>query len=193
MPSPDGRAAFRHIGDRLQFQGWRIQVVESTFTAPDGTTFTRDIVRHPGAVAVVPVTDDGHVLLVRQFRGAIDGPLLEIPAGTRDVPGESPEDTARRELTEEVGVRARHLRHLTTMYNSPGFCDERTDLFLATDLQPADHDREGVEEQHMEVVPVALADIDAMIADGRLLDGQTMLGLLLARDALTDRAGTGPR
>jgi ADP-ribose pyrophosphatase len=190
-PSPTGPSAgFRHLRDEERYRGWRISVVEATFRAPDGTEFTRDIVRHPGAVAVVAVTDDGDVLLVRQYRGAVDGELLEIPAGTRDVDGEAPEETAHRELLEEVGVHAGRIVRLGTMLNSPGFCDEETHLFLATALEPGDHARDGVEEQHIEVVPVPLADIDRLVASGELIDGQTILGLLLARQALATGGAT---
>jgi len=184
-PSPtdagDG-PAFRHVGDDVRFEGWRISVVQATFEAPDGTPFTRDVVRHPGAVAVVPVTDDGTALLVRQYRGPVDRPLLEIPAGTRDVTGEAPDDTARRELEEEVGVRAGHLRLLATMFNSPGFCDQETLVYLATALVPGTPARHGEEEQRIEVVEVALTDVDRMVATGELVDAQTVLGMLLARD-----------
>jgi ADP-ribose diphosphatase len=166
-------------------------VTEARFSAPDGTEFTRDVVRHPGAVAVVPVTDDGQVLLVRQYRAAVDRNLLEIPAGTRDVDGEPPAETARRELLEEVGVDAGHIRLLATMYNTPGFCDEETYLYLATDLQPGPTARHGVEEENMEVVPVTFADIDDMVATGDLIDGQTILGLLLARQVLAGHPPTG--
>jgi 8-oxo-dGTP pyrophosphatase MutT (NUDIX family) len=133
---------------------------------------------------VVALTDGGDVLLVRQYRGAVDRELLEIPAGTRDVDGEPPEETARRELLEEVGVDARHMRLLGTMLNSPGFCDEETHLYLATGLDPGTPSRHGVEEEYMEVVPVALTDVDAIVAAGELIDGQTILGLLLARSVL---------
>ena len=162
-------------------------MVEAAFEAPDGTEFTRDVVRHPGAVAVVAVTDDRRVLLVRQYRGPIDRELLEIPAGTRDVDGESPEQTARRELIEEAGVAAGELRLLATVFNSPGFCDEETSLFLATGLEPhgptrrAEH---GQEERFMEVVEVPLSEVDDLVGSGRLADAQSVLGLLLARDAL---------
>lgn len=169
------------------FEGWRISVVKAHFEAPDGTKFTRDVVRHPGAVAVVAVTEDRRALLVRQYRGPIDRELLEIPAGTRDVDGESPEDTARRELIEEAGVRARDLRLLARVLNSPGFCDEETFLFLATGLEPAHSPRpeeHGEEERFLEVVEVSFDEVDSMIASGRLIDAQTVLGLLLARDAL---------
>lgn len=173
---------FKHLSDEVQHQGWRITLVTANFEAPDGSTFTRDVVRHPGAVAVVPVTASRSVLLVRQYRGPIDSELLEIPAGTRDVEGEDPVDTAARELAEEVGVRAGRIELLCPMLNSPGFCDERTLLYVATDLEPCDTGRTGVEEKHMEVVEVSLSDVDALVADGTLVDGQTILGLLLARD-----------
>ncbi len=183
-PPPAEPTGFRHLGDTTRYQGWRIVLVEAAFEAPDGTGFVRDVVRHPGAVAVVPVTGHGTVLLVRQYRGPVDAELLEIPAGTRDVEGEPPEETARRELAEEVGVRATELRLLVEMLNTPGFCDERTHLYLATGLEPCPTDRSGVEEHHMEVVEVPFGEIDAMVADGRLVDGQTILGLVLARDLL---------
>ena len=159
-------------------------MVKAAYEAPDGTEFTRDVVRHPGAVAVVPVTEDRRAILVRQYRGPIDRELLEIPAGTRDVEGESPESTALRELTEEVGVRAGELRLLARIFNSPGFCDEETFVFLATGLEPGQVQREGEEERFMEVVEVSLDDLDEMVASGRLTDAQTVLGLLLARDAI---------
>ncbi len=162
------------------------------FTAPDGTPFTRDIVRHPGAVAVVPVSDHGTVLLVRQYRGPVDRELLEIPAGTRDVEGEAPETTARRELEEEVGVRAGTLQHLGTVFNTPGFCDEETLIYLAGELETVDHARHGEEERFIEVVEVPLRDVDPMIASGDLVDAQTVLGLLLARHVLGATPGTGP-
>ncbi len=175
-----------------RLEGWRISVVEANFEAPDGTRFTRDVVRHPGAVAIVAVNDEGRALLVRQYRGPVDRELLEIPAGTRDVEGEPPEQTARRELMEEAGVRARHLRLLATMFNSPGFCDEETFLFLATGLEAARLPRpqeHGEEERWLEVVEVPLAEVDELVASGELVDAQTVLGLMLARDVLEGRGG----
>jgi len=182
-PAP-GRAPFRHTGDEVRVEGWRITVVRGSFVAPDGTPFTRDIVRHPGAVAVVPVTDHGTVLLVRQYRGPVDRELLEIPAGTRDVDGEDPARTAARELEEEVGVRAGRLVRLGAVLNSPGFCDEETVLFLARDLEPGERSGHGEEERFLDVVEVPLADVDALVAEGVLTDAQTVLGLLLARPHL---------
>ena len=179
-PTPE-RPGFAHLGEDTRYEGWRISLVDATFRAPDGTEFHRDVVRHPGAVAVVPLTDRDSVLLVRQYRGAVDRWLLEIPAGTRDVDGEAPAVTAGRELEEEVGVRAATLEQLAVVENTPGFCDERTVLFVARDLSPVAADRHGHEEEHIEVVEVPLADVDAMVARGELTDAQTVLGLLLAR------------
>jgi len=174
-------AGFVHLGDEERYRGWRISMVEATFRAPDGAEFRRDVVRHPGAVAVVPVTDHSSALLVRQYRGPIDRWLLEIPAGTRDVQGEAPELTAGRELEEEVGVRAEHIEYLATVYNTPGFCDEETRLYLGTGLSPATPARHGHEEEHIEVVEVTFDEIDTMVSSGRITDAQTLLGLLLAR------------
>jgi len=189
-PGEAGAEGFRHLTDETVFTGWRISVTKSTFRAPDRTEFTRDIVRHPGAVAVVPVTEDRRVLLVRQYRGPVDRELLEIPAGTLDVEGESPEETAIRELEEEVGVHAEHMKLLAKIQNTPGFCDEETYVFLATGLQRSETHREGVEEQFMEVVEIALDDVGAMIGSGELTDAQTVAGLLLARDELRNETET---
>ena len=107
------------------------------------------------------------VILVRQYRAAIDRELLEIPAGKRDVAGEPPEDTARRELVEEVGMRAGRLELLAEFYNSPGFCDEHSFVYLALDLEPCPSDLQGIEEQHMTIERVALDDVPGLIRPGR--------------------------
>jgi len=179
--SPQG---FRHLGEELRYRGWRVDVVTASYEAPGGSVFTRDVVRHPGAVAIVPVTESGSVLLVRQYRGALDRELLEIPAGTRDVEGEAPEDSAGRELEEEMGVRAGNLRLLATTANTPGFCDELTLVYLATRLQAVPTARHGEEELAMEVVEIPLDEACALAGSGDLIDAQTIIGLLLARDAL---------
>jgi nudix-type nucleoside diphosphatase (YffH/AdpP family) len=162
-----------------------ISVASGTFEAPDGSTFTRDIVHHPGAVSVVPfLGDSNEVVLVRQYRAAVDRVLLEIPAGKRDVANEPPEETARRELIEEVGLRAGRLERLAEFYNSPGFCDEHSFVFLAQDLEPANTDLQGIEEQHMTVERVALDDVVDLIRSGEIIDAKTIIGLTLARQAL---------
>lgn len=179
-------AAFRPVGEeRTLHQGHILHLVEADFEAPDGSRFTREVVRHPGAVSVVPLLDDGEtVLCVRQYRAALDELLLEIPAGKLDVAGEDPEACAARELEEEVGMRASTLEPLAVFRNSAGFCDERSHIYLATGLVETATDLQGVEESHMTIEHVALRDVPAMIADHRLTDAKTMIGLLLARARL---------
>ena len=181
---PDG---FRSLGEREVWRGHTVWAADATFIAPDGEEFHRDVVHHPGAVSVVPVV--GHeVVLVRQFRTAVAGELLEIPAGKRDVDGEAPEVTAARELEEEVGMRAGHLHKLVEFYNSPGFSDEYSYIFLGTDLEPTETTAHGVEEEHMTVETVALDDVPRLIDSGELVDAKSIIGLCLAREALAGNA-----
>jgi ADP-ribose pyrophosphatase len=133
---------------------------------------------------VVPVADDGSVLMVRQYRAAVGRPLLEVPAGKRDVDGEPPEATAVRELEEEIGQRAATLVPLCEFYNSPGFTDEYTYLFLATDLEPTARAAVSAEEEEMSLESVSLDDVDALIAAGELVDAKSIIGVLMARARL---------
>ena len=186
-PPPPG-AVFSKLSERIVFRGSLISVAEATFSGPDGKTFQRDVVHHPGAVDVVPVLDDGDgrytVVMVRQYRAAVDRELLEIPAGKRDVASEAVELTAARELEEEIGMRAGRLELLGHFLNSPGFSDEESFLFLAQDLTPCATAAQGVEEQHMTVERVPLADVPALITRGELLDAKSIIGLCLAREKL---------
>ncbi|MGH9082143.1 MAG: NUDIX domain-containing protein [Acidimicrobiales bacterium] len=179
-----GPGGFRSLGEAEVYHGHVFRVAHARFADPDGTAFERDLVRHPGAVAVVPVHADGSATLVRQMRVAVGTAILEVPAGTCDVDGEPPEATARRELAEEAGLRAGRVEPLIAVYNSPGFCDQRTTIFLATELDPCQPAPAGVEERWMSVERVALADIEPMVAGGQLVDETTVLGLLLARAAI---------
>ena len=132
---------------------------------------------------VVPVVD-GEVILVRQYRAAIDRDLLEVPAGKRDVSDEPAEVTAHRELEEEVGMKAGSMVKLAEFYNSPGFCDEHSFLFLATDLSPCATDFQGHEEQYMTIERVLLDSFPDLIASGDLTDGKSIIALSLAREHL---------
>lgn len=171
---------FTPTGEETVHRGWCITVGRATFLDPDGVPFSRDIVRHPGAVAVVAVTDHDTVVLVHQYRPAVDRWLLEIPAGTCDVAGEPSADTARRELAEEVGLTAERLDLLTRTAITPGFCDEYTDIYLATGLGAVPPDRQGAEERFMTVVEIPLDRFDAMVDDGSVVDASTILGVGLA-------------
>jgi ADP-ribose pyrophosphatase len=136
-------------------------------------------------VAVVPVLDDGvTAVLVRQYRSALDDLVLEIPAGKCDVADEAAELTAARELEEEVGYRAGRMEELGVIHNSPGFSDERVVIFLACELRAGQATPHGIEEEHMVVEHVSLADVDQVIADGHITDAKSVVGLLLARDRL---------
>jgi 8-oxo-dGDP phosphatase len=170
---------FRILDDTTVWVGRRIHAAEVRVAAPDGSVVERDVVHHPGAVGVVPLHDDGTVTLVHQYRVAIDADAWEIPAGLRDVEGEPTAETARRELIEEAGLAPGKLELLVSFHNSPGFTDERVDIYLATDLSPVPHDRQGPEEAHMVVERVALASALAMIDDGRITDAKTVIALLL--------------
>jgi len=188
---PDDLPRFRAVGEETVHQGWFISVSRATFVDPDGVTFSRDIVRHPGAVAVVAVTEEGSVVLVRQFRPALNQWILEIPAGTCDVEDEPPEATARRELAEEVGYAAGRLHLLTRCVITPGFCDEYATIYLATGLTRVPSERQGVEERFMSVVEVPLAEFDGMVDDGEIIDASTILGVGLARRRLPGAPATG--
>lgn len=169
-------SGFTHLGDEEIYDGFVIQVVNGVFTTPEGERIERDIVRHPGAVAVVAVDGD-EVVLVRQYRAALHSELLEIPAGKRDVDGEPPADTAIRELEEEVGLRPASIEFLTGMHCSVGFCDEYVHIFYATDFEAVPVDHDGPEERHMTIERIRLDDVPAALADGRITDAKTMVGL----------------
>lgn len=175
---------FRKLGERTRFEGSLFQVSSVEFEGPDGDRFERDVVHHPGAVVVVPLTGEGKVMMVRQFRAAIGDDLLEVPAGKRDVDGEAAEATAARELAEEVGRKAGRLELLGRFYNSPGFSDELSWCYLALDLAEVSNDLQGIEERHLTIEQVPLAAVDGLIADGTLVDAKTIIGLELARRRL---------
>jgi ADP-ribose pyrophosphatase len=156
-----------------------------------GERFTRLVVRHPGAVVVVPVEPDReHVLLVRQYRVAADRELLEVVAGKRDVEGEDPETTATREMHEEIGHRPGRLVKLCEFFNSPGFCDEYTHLYAALDLEKLDAPAAvNPEEREMTIERVRLDDVDDLIAGAGIVDAKSIVGLLLTRRYLAEEFG----
>ena len=159
-----------------------LSIDELTIEDPDGDEARRVVVRHPGAVVVVPVSADrATAVLVRQFRVASGTEVLEVPAGKRDVEGEAPEATAARELEEEIGFTPGRLVKLAEFFNSPGFCDEYTHLFVALDLVACETRATSMEEKHMVTEEIALADVDALVARRGLVDAKSIIGLLLTR------------
>ena len=149
---------------------------------PDGSEGELEMIRHPGASAVVPFLsdpagDDPQLLLIRQYRYAAEGYLYEIPAGRLDE-GEAPEACAGRELREETGCSAERLEHLFTMYTTPGFTDEKIHLFMATGLTAGEAAREA--DEFVETVTMPLSRALAMIQGGEIQDAKTALGILYA-------------
>ena len=175
---------FRHLGDRKIYDGYIWKVVVGDFVAPNGEAFTRDIVRSPGAVAVVPIRYDAdgepYVVLIKQYRAAFDQVIVEIPAGMRDIPGEDPAVTAIRELIEETGYTAGNLELLHQFYPSTGMTDSVLHVYLATGLDHVGQETHGPEEDHMEVFEIRFDEAVAMVVSGEIADAKSTIGLLLA-------------
>lgn len=168
------------VDSRRAYTGRLINVDLDTVRAPDGSTLTLEMVRHPGAAAVVPLLSDPggadpQVLLIRQYRYAAGGPIWEVPAGVLE-PGESPDDCARRELEEETGARAERIEYLTTIYTTPGFTDERIHLFLATGIT-AGEPRPMLDE-FLVVEARPLSRVLEMIRGREIVDSKSIVALL---------------
>jgi ADP-ribose pyrophosphatase len=166
-------------GTRI-YTGRVINLDVDTVRFPDGTTGELEMIRHPGASAIVPFLSDPagadpQLLLLKQYRYATGGTLYEIPAGRLD-PGELPEACARRELLEETGCTAESIVPLTSMFTTPGFTDERIHLFLATGLTRGEAKREA--DEFIEVETVALSAALQMVESGVIQDAKTALGIL---------------
>lgn len=173
---------------RTAYAGKLINLEVARVRLADGHETEREVVHHPGAVAVVAlarstatVAQDWQVLLVRQFRLPADEALLELPAGTAEA-GEDPQETARRELAEEVGRQAGSWHELASFYTSPGYSDERITLYLALDLAPTKGEPEADEALEVVLIPLALAH--EAIRNGEIRDAKTITGILLALDWL---------
>jgi ADP-ribose pyrophosphatase len=145
-----------------------------TVRLPNGVTVDLEMVRHPGASAIVPMKDDGIVILIRQFRHAAGGFIYEIPAGKLH-PGENPKICAARELEEETGYRPKELTLLSSVFTAPGFTDEVIHIYMATGLTKTvqNLDRDEV----LEIIEMPIQNAIAMIQDGRIRDAKTMIGL----------------
>jgi ADP-ribose pyrophosphatase len=168
------------IGSRRLHTGRIINLDMDEVRFPNGSVGELEMVRHPGAAAVVPFLSDPHgedpqILLLKQYRYAAEDYLYEIPAGRLD-PGEAPADCARRELREETGCTAERVEHLLTFYTTPGFTDEKIHLFMATGLSQGESGREA--DEFIEVQTFLLSRALTMVGSGEITDGKTALGLL---------------
>lgn len=169
------------IESRSVFNGRVIKVRVDQVRLPEGQISEREIVEHLGAVAIVPVDEGGRVYLVRQYRKPMEKMLLEIPAGKLE-PGEDPLECARRELMEEIGFYPQKMHKLTSYYSSPGFCNEKIHLYLATDLVSRKAPEE--DEEYLEIISMPLEEALEMVASQVIEDGKSIAGLLLAAKQL---------
>lgn len=163
------------------FSGRIVSLAVEEHELPDGRRASFEIVRHPGGAAVLPVLEDGRVVLINQFRPAGGGMVLEIPAGRLE-PDEPPEDCVRRELQEEVGFRPGNVEKLGQMLTAVGFCDEVVHLYLANDLVPVPRAPEP--DEYIEVLTMTVDEALQLVRDGRISDGKTQLALLLYGERL---------
>ncbi len=177
------------LDTRRIYTGRVVRLDVDTVRFPDGSTGQLELIRHPGAAAIVPCASDPPgadptILLIRQYRYATGGQLWEIPAGTLD-PGEDPEACARRELLEETGVTAARLQRLTSIWTTPGFTNEVIHLYLATGLTSGEPSRER--DEFIEVVPQPLSRVRALIRDGEISDAKTVAAILYMAEFVLKR------
>lgn len=169
------------LDSEVIFQGRLLNVRRDTVCLPDGTESIREYIKHPGAVAVVPVLDGGRLIVERQFRYPLGRSFIEFPAGKID-PGESIEDCARRELREETGFEATDWQYLGVMHPCIGYSDERIEIFLARGLVEVGNDLDDGE--FLEIHSMSLAELEQAVFDGRVTDSKTITALFLARPYL---------
>ena len=177
---------YRVLASETVYEGRVISLERATVAMPGGGDSVREIVRHPGAVAVVALDDADRVVMVRQYRHPFGEHLWELPAGLRDADGEPPLRTAQRELAEEALLSAARWSLLATSYNSPGFCDEQVLIYLAEELTVADRPEGFVvehEELDMTVERVPLSDAVQRVFDGDIRNASAVIGLLAAAQA----------
>ncbi len=184
----DAALAERPLTEDVAWTGRIFNVDRLRVELPDGRVAIRDVVRHPGAVAVVALTEDGRICLVRQYRTALSRVTVEIPAGKLS-PGEDPLECAGRELLEETGMSAEKIAFLTTIASSDGFCDELIHIYMATGLTFSRSDPDADEFINVDLVP--LDELIDAVLDGRIEDAKTVVGALIC-DAVMGRLTPEP-
>lgn len=166
------------------YKGKILNLRIDTVELPDKKYSKREIVEHPGSVAIIPITDDGEIILVKQYRKAVENSLLEIPAGKLEI-NEEPKETAIRELKEETGIIAENLEYICEFYTSPGFSNEKIYLFIATGLLKGTPNLDDGE--YIEITKVQLEELANMIKKGEVLDSKTIIGTYMAIEYLEDK------
>lgn len=168
----------RRLGGRRVHDGQIVSVDSDRVRLPDGREARRESVRHPGAVFILPVAGERDILLVWQYRYPIGRHTLELPAGKIER-GEAPRNTARRELLEETGHRAGRIRRVMGIYSTPGFSDERLEMYVATGLVPEDHP--GEDDEFVHVCRMGIGQAAELVDRGKIEDAKTVVGLLWAQ------------
>lgn len=167
-------AAEKTLSSSLAYDGRFLKVQKDEVLTPEGKTYVREYIRHPGAAMIIPVLNEKTVVMVRQFRYSLKQFFWEFPAGKID-PGEKSLETAKRELVEETGYTAESMRYLTAIYPVIGYADERIDFYLATDLKPGEMKLD--EGESLEVHEVPIADLITQVRRGEIGDVKTQLGV----------------
>jgi ADP-ribose pyrophosphatase len=175
---------FRRLDHQTVYRGRILNLEVDRVIEPSGAEVVREVVRHQGAAVILPLTHEGEVVLVRQFRYAVGRFLWEVPAGHIGS-GETPEETARRELVEETGYRPQQLQKLTSVYPSPGFSDEVMHIFLATELEPGPASPE--DDESIETGLFSVEKAMEMVSDGGIQDGKTLLSLMLLKSQVSSK------
>lgn len=171
---------FRRLNRRLVQKGAIIDYYKDTIAVPNGHVVEWDFIKHQGAAAVVPVTDDGRILMVRQYRNALDRYTLEIPAGGLNGPDEPTKLAAARELEEETGYRSDDLELLISINTTVAFCNEKIDIYLARNLK-ASHQHLD-EDEYIDVQAMDVAELIQMIYDCRIMDAKTVSAILAYKE-----------
>ncbi len=169
------------IGSKEIFKGNIINVEQLTVELPNGKNATRDMIKHPGASVIIPITDGNEIYMVKQFRKAIESESLELPAGKLD-PGESPYECAKRELKEETGLDAEKIKHLISVYTTPGFCNEVLHIFEATGLIEGNACTDP--DEFLNCEKFKITELVQMIYDHEIKDAKSIIGILMAERQL---------
>lgn len=171
---------FKRLNRRLVQKGAIIDYYKDTIAVPNGHIVEWDFIKHQGAAAVVPITDDGKMLMVRQYRNALDRYTLEIPAGGLNGPDEPTKLAAARELEEETGYRSDDLELLISINTTVAFCNEKIDIYLAKNLKPSRQHLD--EDEYIDVQAMDITELMQMIYDCRIMDAKTVSAILAYKE-----------